>query len=149
MTKHEYIASICKIVRFKSDCFKRKVGAVFVNENFEILATGYNAPPTKFPHCDVELTGNSFPGTCGNPCTRNIHAEMNAIAQAAKRGTALENSILFCTYLPCRDCSRMLVNIGVWKVYYMIGNEDQGKEVLEKGNIQIIEWDKSWKNNEV
>lgn len=119
MNKHEYIIEIAKVVRSKSDCYKRRVGAVFVNDDYEILATGYNAPPRGFRHCDKkgDITGQvRDEGTCGNPCERNIHAEVNAICQAAKRGTALRGSTLFCTYTPCLNCARMLINIEVKKI---------------------------------
>ncbi len=135
MTKHEYICEVCAVVRRKSSCVKRQVGAVFVNGDYEILATGYNQAPKGFPHCDKGKT-------CGDPCTRNIHAEMNAIAQAAKRGTALEGSILYCNYMPCTDCARLLVNIGVETVFIKENNHDGGEGVLVQAGIEIKKWTK-------
>ncbi len=142
LSKHDYICQICRAVAEKSDCFKRKVGAVFVNEDFEILATGYNAPPRGFAHCDYHgpASFSAMGHTCGSPCTRNIHAEMNAIAQAAKRGTALKDSVLYCTYLPCIDCARLLVNIGVNSVYIEKPNHDGGGSVLMEANISVFPW---------
>ena len=140
MTKHEYICKIVDVVRSKSDCFKRKVGAVFVNDDYEILATGYNAPPKGFLHCDRLESGQlPFEHTCGEPCIRTIHAEQNGICQAAKRGTALRNSILYCTYAPCIICARMLINVGIKKV--VILEEDKNIEgvcALQKPQIDII-----------
>lgn len=143
MTKHEYICAICDVVRSKSDCYKRQVGAVFINKDYEILATGYNGPPSGFAHCDKvgDMTGKiSDEGTCGNPCMRNIHAEMNAILQAAKRGTALRGSILYCTYLPCVDCARALVNVGVASVLAEIDNDDGGWKILADAKIAFNSW---------
>lgn len=145
MTKNEYIQAVCEAVRSKSDCFKRKVGAVFVNEDYEILATGYNGPPKGFPHCDQFSEADTelklLNHTCGNPCTRNIHAEQNAIAQAAKRGIALKESVLYCTYMPCINCARLLVNIGIEGVYYKEDNTDGGDEVLSEAGIPAIRWE--------
>jgi len=143
MTKHEYICAIADVVRSKSDCFKRKVGAVFVNADYEILATGYNAPPRGFQHCDRTDERNNFvncmPHTCGEPCTRTIHAEQNAVAQAAKRGTALAHSTLYCTYAPCQTCARLLINIGVVKVVVLEKDKDvTGHEELAMGGIPVF-----------
>ncbi len=142
MTKNEYIIEVAKVVRSKSDCYKRQVGAVFVNEDYEILATGYNAPPRGFQHCDKrgDITGQvDDEGTCGNPCARNIHAEQNAIAQAAKRGTALARSILFCTYTPCVTCARLLVNIRVARVIVLERDKEiDGHAVLMNAGVPLL-----------
>jgi len=141
MTKHEYLCAIADVVKSKSDCFKRKVGAVFVNTDYEILATGYNAPPRGFNHCDAKTGSMGYqPGTCGSPCTRNIHAEINAICQAAKRGTALRDSILYCSYAPCVDCARALINVGVKEVRVKELNIDGGWNVLQHAEIPVTLW---------
>jgi len=145
MNKHKYICEIAEVVMSKSSCFKRKVGAVFINEDYEILATGFNESPRGFGHCDAEFVKpfniDSIKGTCGNPCTRTIHAEQNAIVQAAKRGTALENSILYCTYLPCITCARLLVNLKIQSVYYKHENQDGGFSILILGGIILYKWE--------
>lgn len=140
MTKHEYICKIVDVVRSKSDCFKRKVGAVFVNDDYEILATGYNAPPKGFRHCDRHGAGQlNFEHTCGEPCTRTIHAEANAICQAAKRGTALKDSRLYCTYAPCLTCARMLINVGVKEVVFLEEDKNvEGVRALLDAKIDMI-----------
>lgn len=136
MTKHEYICAICDVVTSKSDCYKRKVGAVFVNHDYEILATGYNAPPIGFRHCDRAA---EEAGTCGDPCLRTIHAEQNAIAQAAKRGTALWGSTLYCTYCPCVDCARLLINIKVARVVIKeMDQRTEGYETLLHSDVVIV-----------
>lgn len=141
--KIRYVQQICDTVKNNSSCFKRKVGAVFVNEDFEILATGYNQPPRGFPHCDMSPVfggTHNHTGTCGNPCTRTIHAEQNAIVQAAKNGVVLARSCLFCTYLPCVDCSRLLINLRVTAVYVKILNLDGGREELKRAKIPFYSW---------
>ena len=134
MTKHQYICAICDVVKEKSNCMKRKVGSVFVNKDYEILATGYNNPPVGFEHCDDGLT-------CGNPCSRNIHSEQNAIVQSAKRGVALRGSILYVSYTPCVTCARLLVNLGVQVVYAKEVNNDGGAEVLVRAGIPLLGWE--------
>ncbi len=142
MTKHAYICAIADVVRSKSDCFKRKVGAVFVNEDYEILATGYNAPPRGFAHCDWNekgIAGSRIVSTCGDPCSRTIHAEQNALVQAAKRGTALKGSTLYCTYTPCKTCARLLINVGVVKIVVLEKDRDEtGQEELRAGDIPVL-----------
>ncbi len=137
MNKQLYIQQICEVVKSKSSCQKRQVGAVFVNDDFEILATGFNEAPKGFPHCDRKLFQKH---TCGDPCTRTVHAEQNAIAQAAKRGVALKGSRLYVTYLPCVDCARLLVNIGVVQVIAKEVNEDGGMGVLMQAGIALWKW---------
>jgi len=138
MDKHTYICRICEVVAEKSDCAKRKVGCVFVNTDYEILVTGLNGPPTKFPHCDWHMGVDKC--TCGNPCTRNIHAEQNAIAQAAKRGVVLKGSMVYCSYLPCITCARLLVQVGVRAMYVKETNSDGGLEVLRIAKIPVVRW---------
>ena len=133
MNKHEYICRITKAVALKSNCTKRKVGAVFVNKDREILATGYNSTPIGFPPC------HHFHGLT-DKCEETIHAEQNAIIQAAKRGTALEGSILYCTYMPCITCARFLINLRVLAVYYKENNTDGGVVQLHKAGITFYQW---------
>ena len=141
MTKHEYICRVCDVVREKSDCLKRKVGAVFVNADFEILATGYNAPPKKFQHCDGGATCHSGHSLETGSCDRNIHAEINGIVQAAKRGTALTGSTLYCTYCPCIGCARALINLNVKKVFVKdLDQNTSGLETLHEAWIGVFPW---------
>jgi dCMP deaminase len=134
MTKHEYLCRICEVVAEKSSCSKRKVGAVFVNQQYEILATGYNATPKGFVACTHFHSSEE-------KCLVTIHAEQNAIVQAAKRGTALANSILYCTYLPCVDCVRLLINLGVKEVTYQKSNKDGGLDLLQVSSIRTLTWE--------
>ncbi len=112
MNKLQYIQGITEAVSAKGTCDRAKVGAVFVNEELEILATGYNSSPIGFPTCDKE--GHEM---INEHCIRTIHGELNAILQAAKRGVPLKNSILFCTHSPCEICARHLVNLKIKQVY--------------------------------
>lgn len=133
MNKHEYICRLCEVAASKSSCVKRKVGAIFVNDDHEVLVTGFNETPRGFSHCDGGKT-------CGKPCEKTIHAEQNAIVQAAKHGTSIKGSILYCTYMPCIDCARLLVNLQVKRVHVMYDNRDGGANILVSAGIEIGAW---------
>ncbi len=132
MNKHQYICKITEVVASKSTCPRDKVGAVFVNEDFEILATGYNGAPRGIQHCQHDKEA---------PCLEAIHAEQNAIIQAAKRGTALKGSILYCTRTPCKACAMMLANLGIKEIRF--------KEVYReiKHIAQYLLNTRRWDNN--
>lgn len=105
---------ICKVVAEKATCSRKKVGAVFVNQEHEILATGYNGSPPGFPHCiDVGCI------LVDNRCIATTHAEQNAIVQAAKRGTSLKDSTLYVTMFPCFNCIKLLIGLKVRKIIYL------------------------------
>jgi dCMP deaminase len=136
MNRYKYIMDICNVVKDKSDCERKKIGAVFVNREFEILATGYNNPPSGFAHCDGQKTCLNNLGHC----TRTIHAEQNAIVQAAKRGVALKGSIMFCNYSPCVVCAKLLVNLQVSAVYFDKEYDEIGLSILREGLIETNKW---------
>lgn len=112
--KDNYIMTICLAAAARASCYKKKVGAVFVNSDYEILATGYNEAPSKQPHCDrktcLDETGK---------CRRTAHAEANAIVQAAKNGARLNGSILFVTHFPCHECLKLLINLCIDEIVYL------------------------------
>ena len=89
-------------------------------KNKQILVTGYVGSTTGLPHCDE--VGHLFrkqideDGNISNHCVRTVHAEQNAICQAAKRGIALEGATLYCTMTPCRTCAMMIINCGIKRV---------------------------------
>jgi dCMP deaminase len=117
MTRDDYIITICDAVAKKSSCEKRKVGAVFVDSDGIILSTGFNETPRGEPKCE----GLHKCLDINNKCNQTIHAEMNAIINAARNGTSLKGSSLYVTRAPCLNCSRFIINIGVLKVYYREG----------------------------
>ena len=133
MTKHEYIKKICFVVAEKSSCEKSKVGAIFINTEYEILSTGFNEAPSKFPHCQGKKSCIAADGKCHE----TAHAEMNAIGQAAKNGVILKNSILYCTRKPCSECMKLLINIGINEIRCSIVDEPINKYDTA---IRIIQW---------
>lgn len=133
MTKHEYIIEITKTVSKKSTCLKIQVGAVFVNEDYEILSTGYNGAPKGLTDCLAK-------GKCTQKlfCKVSAHAEQNAIVQAAKRGTALKDSILYITHAPCINCAKLLINLGCKKVIILKKyKSENGIKLLKLGGIKV------------
>lgn len=135
MTKHEYICMVCEVVAKKSTCDRAMVGAVFVTKDYEIISTGYNGAPRGFDDCFK--TGHMIEN---GHCIRAVHAEQNAIIQAAKRGTALFGSLLYTTHMPCKICANMIANLGIEEVRYK-SEYGNGKSILLMANIILSKWD--------
>jgi len=133
--------SIAKLVATRSTCLRRKVGAVLVKDR-RILATGYNGAPVGIRHC--EDTGclrerlSVRPGERHELC-RGLHAEQNVIIQAAYHGATTKGTTLYSTHMPCIICSKMLVNAGVEKIFFLNGYPDSlAEEMLSEANIESV-----------
>jgi len=107
-----YFLQIAEAVATRSTCDRKYVGAVLVRDK-AILATGYNGSIAGMPHCDE--IGHLMED---NHCVRTVHAESNAVAQAARNGIRLEGSTLYCTTSPCWLCFKLLVNAGIKAIVY-------------------------------
>lgn len=103
---------IAEIVATRSTCDRRSVGAVLAKEKV-ILSTGYNGAPRGMAHCDE--SGHEI---VDGHCVRTVHAEANAIVQAARNGVAVEGATMYLTHSPCYDCFKMMVNAGINGVCY-------------------------------
>ena len=118
---HQYFLTITRQVAERSTCKRAKVGAVIVRDK-NILATGYNGAPAGMPHClDVGCliyTSKTPAGETEENCFRTIHAEINAIAQAAKNGANIRDADIYITHTPCIHCLKVLVNTGIRRVFY-------------------------------
>jgi len=116
-----YFMEICRVVARRSTCTRAAVGAVVVKHR-TILATGYNGAPAGEPHCTevgcLVYTSTDPAGEIEENCFRTIHAEINAIAQAAKYGTPIEGSSIYITHSPCIHCLKVIVNTGIRRVVY-------------------------------
>lgn len=108
----EYFFKIAEMVASRSTCDRCHVGAVIV-KNKVILSTGYNGAPRGLPHCD-DIGHEIIDGHC----IRTVHAEANAIAQAARNGASVDGSHIYLTNSPCYDCFKMIVNSGISEVKY-------------------------------
>jgi dCMP deaminase len=139
----EYFMSIAELVSSRSTCVRRKVGAVLVKDK-RIIATGYNGPPSGLKHpeevgCLRERL--NVPSGQRHELCRGLHAEQNAIIQAALHGVSTKNSILYCTHCPCSLCVKMLINAGVEKVIYREGYPDWlARELAEEAGLPLIEF---------
>ena len=139
-----YFMDITFLVAKRSTCLRRAVGALIVKDK-RILSTGYNGAPTGIKHC-IE-TGcireklNVASGENHELC-RGIHAEQNAIIQAAYHGASIKNATLFCTNLPCSICAKMIINAGIKKICYNSGYADSmSEEMLNEAGINLIKID--------
>ncbi len=119
----EYFMMMAKLAATRSTCYSRPVGAVIVRDR-RILSTGYNgAPPGTF-HCTDEKKcywrqpENQVEGIEPRELSRAIHAEMNAIAHAARQGIRIDGSSLYCTLSPCINCFKVLISAGIRHVYF-------------------------------
>ncbi|MBR4934466.1 MAG: cytidine/deoxycytidylate deaminase family protein [Anaerotignum sp.] len=116
----EYFMEIADIVKTRSTCLRRHVGAVIVKDN-RIISTGYNGAPTGLLHCTtigcVRQRMNVPSGQRHELC-RALHAEQNAIIQAAKTGASTEGATVYITIQPCVICAKMLINAGIARVVH-------------------------------
>jgi dCMP deaminase len=116
---HEYFLMLAKLAATRSTCLAFPVGAVIV-KNKQILATGYNGPPSKSAHC-TDL-GYCYPGldSCNTSSlpSRAVHAEANAIAQAAKSGESTSGATIYVTLEPCLSCLKLIISAGITEVFY-------------------------------
>jgi dCMP deaminase len=105
----------------RSTCPRAKVGAVIVRDR-SILATGYNGAPAGLPHCTevgcLLYVSRTPAGENEENCYRTIHAEINAIAQAAKNGSSIRGADIYITHTPCIHCLKVLINTGIKRIYY-------------------------------
>jgi dCMP deaminase len=108
----EYFMEIAVQVSKRSTCDRRMVGAVIVRDK-TILSTGYNGSIRGLPHCDE--VGHLMEA---GHCVRTVHAEVNAVAQAAKNGTSIQGGELYTTSSPCWQCFKIMANSGILKVFF-------------------------------
>lgn len=114
------------MVAKRSTCLRRHVGAILVKDK-RILATGYNGAPAGMKHClDIGCLRQEadIPSGQQHELCRGLHAEQNVIIQAAYHGISIKDSILYCTNKPCVICSKMIINAGIKKIYYVEGYDD-------------------------
>lgn len=132
--------NITNLVAERSTCLRRAVGAIIVKDK-RILSTGYNGAPTGLRHClEVGCLREKLGVESGkmHELCRGIHAEQNAIIQAAYHGVSVKGGSLFCTNQPCSICARMIINAGINKIYYQSGYADPlAKELLEEAEIEM------------
>ncbi|ABR31605.1 deoxycytidylate deaminase [Thermosipho melanesiensis] len=130
----EYFLRISLIIASRSTCIHRKVGALIVKDK-RILSTGYNQPPSGFPHCnnipcirdDLRIPSGKNQEIC-----YALHAEQNALMQAAKFGISTNNSTMYITHKPCSVCARLIINAGIKRVVFINDYPDPLTDFLFK-----------------
>jgi len=136
----EYFMTIAEDVSRRSTCLRRRVGAILVVDR-RLLATGYNGAPSGVPHCDE--TGclreqMAVPSGERHELCRGLHAEQNAIIQAAKHGVRIDGATLYTTLHPCSMCAKMAINAGVRRIVCREDYpDDLGRALLGLGGVEL------------
>ncbi|QEM67907.1 cytidine deaminase [Geobacter sp. FeAm09] len=139
----QYFMDITRLVATRSTCLRRQVGAILVKDR-NILATGYNGVPSGISHCDA--TGClrerlRVPSGERHELCRGLHAEQNAIIQAARHGTNIDGATLYCTTMPCIICTKMIINAGIRAIIYGEGYADElAREMTTESGIDVIQF---------
>ncbi len=135
----EYFMDIVSLVARRSTCLRRNVGAVVVKDK-RLLTTGYNGAPSGLRHCletgclreELKIHSGERHELC-----RGLHAEQNAIIQAAVHGVSIQGATLYCTSHPCAICLKMIINAGITRIVYREGYSDQlAERMLEEAGIE-------------
>ncbi|MDD2620577.1 MAG: cytidine/deoxycytidylate deaminase family protein [Syntrophomonadaceae bacterium] len=137
----EYFLQLAELVASRSTCLRRQVGAVLVR-NERIIATGYNGAPRGLEHClDIGCLREEqgIPSGQRYELCRGVHAEQNALINAAFYGVSTRDTVLYCTNQPCIICARMIINAGIEKVVHR-GNfhDDLALEFLNEAGIIVV-----------
>jgi dCMP deaminase len=135
-----YFISIANDVKERSTCLRRHVGAIVVKDK-RILATGYNGAPSGFKHCSEVgclREEEDVPAGERHELCRGIHAEQNAIVQAAAFGVSINDSTLYCTHFPCTLCAKMIINAGIRRLVVATDYpDDLSKNLLREARIEV------------
>lgn len=141
----DYFMEITRLVSKRSTCLRRHVGAVIVR-NKRILTTGYNGAPRGLPHCSEtgclrEQMG--IPSGQKQELCRGLHAEQNAIIQAALCGVSIEGAELYSVTHPCVVCAKMIINAGITRVVFEDSYPDPlSKQMLDAAGIEMVKIEK-------
>ena len=138
----EYFMGIAQLTAKRSTCLRRSVGAVIVADR-HIIATGYNGAPRGIDHCAQR--GGCLREEMGIPSgerhelCRALHAEQNAIIQAAAFGHSIEGATIYITHAPCVICAKMIINAGIQKIFVAAEYPDDfSNEILEEAGLKIV-----------
>lgn len=114
---HQYFMNLAELAAERSTCDRANVGAIIVNKENRIVATGYNGSVgKKTPHCDE--VGHAMRD---DHCIATLHAELNCITYCAKEGIPIKDCVIYVTHFPCLNCTKAIIQSGITKVYYRIG----------------------------
>lgn len=140
----EYFMQIARDVGTRSTCLRRHVSAVIVREK-RILSTGYNGAPRGMPHCeDVGCLREQLgiPSGQRQEICRGLHAEQNAIIQAALHGVSVDGATIYCTHQPCITCAKMIINSGIVRAVCASTYPDElSRGMLDEANVALEVWE--------
>lgn len=140
----DYFMEMAEVVKTRSTCLRRKVGAVIVKDK-RILTTGYNGSPANTPHCSevgCYREEHGIPSGERAELCRGTHAEQNAIIQGAYHGININKSSMYVTLQPCVLCAKMAINAGIEKIYFKGSYPDSlSLKILEEAGIELIKFD--------
>lgn len=132
----EYFLQIADLVSTRATCDRLHVGAILVRDRM-IISTGYNGSPRGTEHCDD--AGHKM---VNNHCIRTVHAEVNAILQAAYHGISTKGTTLYTRYFPCEHCIKTLINAGIEKIVYreLYKNINQpfARKLLRQAGVKLV-----------
>ena len=139
----EYFMEVARAIAKRATCDRGRSGCVIARDR-QVLVTGYVGSPPGFAHCDEK--GHEFKklvhadGSVTRHCVRTIHAEQNAICQAAKRGIAIDGATLYCRMTPCRQCAMLIISCGLRRVvcerkYHAAADSE---ELFRQAGIELV-----------
>ena len=142
----EYFMKMAELTSQRSTCLRRHVGAVIV-QNKHVIATGYNGAPRGLKHC-AEIGGClreelNVPSGERHELCRALHAEQNAIIQAAVLGQSVDGGSIYITHQPCAICSKMIINAGISRIVVREGYpDDLARDILDEAGLKVVTLDK-------
>jgi dCMP deaminase len=141
MTWDSYFYNLCKAVALNCKCRSRQIGAILVRDR-SVIATGYNGPARGIKECGLTCPrkGLGFKSGEGLDLCPAVHAEVNAVIDAARKGASTLGSILYMNaLLPCKNCAGVLINAGIKEIVVedIISYDSLAKDMLEEANITI------------
>ena len=138
---NDYFLEVADLVATRSTCLRRQVGAVLVRDK-RIISTGYNGAPRKLKHCSEVgciRSENDIPSGQRYELCRGVHAEQNAIINAAYYGISTQDTVMYCTHQPCIICARIMINAGVVKVVHRGDfQDDVALELMKEAGIELV-----------
>ena len=137
----EYFMSLARLAATRSTCLRRHVGAVIVKDRM-VLSTGYNDTPRGMRNCGdggcARCASAAATGTGLDTCLC-LHAEQNAIIQAAYHGVAIAGGAIYCTHQPCLTCAKMVVNAGLVRIVYGSPYPDAvAEQLLRDATVELV-----------
>jgi dCMP deaminase len=138
----EYFMEVCEAIAKRATCDRGRSGCVIAKDK-QILVTGYVGSPVGLPHCDE--VGHQLKkmvhedGRETTHCVRTVHAEQNAICQAAKMGISIDGATLYCRMTPCRTCAMLIINCGIKRVVCQrrYHDSEDSEEMFKKAGVAL------------